>query len=194
MIGQNHEAAIEQPLLAGEDRLNYGLEIIVNHALGHTAKERKGPVVRVEHQLPGSPGIGHDEHLAAECQPEMRDLDGLHDAVEFDMLMAPIELADLARRERQRDKSMRERWAGLGGFPALNETLNAVVGATISLGLQPLKQPARGAALGFRQQTLGSQPFLQRLLKRAELWRGLLFPAIDRFALGSAMFADRGAG
>jgi hypothetical protein len=32
----------------------------------------------------------------------MRDLDGLHDASEFDLLVAPIKLADLARRKTQR--------------------------------------------------------------------------------------------
>ena len=38
----------------------------------------------------------------------MRDLDGLHDAAEFDMLMAPVELTHLAGRESQRDKGVRE--------------------------------------------------------------------------------------
>jgi len=37
--------------------------------------------------------------LAAEGQPEMRDLDGQHEAAEFDLLVDPIELADLAGRE-----------------------------------------------------------------------------------------------
>jgi hypothetical protein len=32
----------------------------------------------------------------------MRDLDGLHDTAKLDMLVAPIELADLARCKRQR--------------------------------------------------------------------------------------------
>src|ERR1035437_10804260 len=87
MIGQHHEAAIEQALLAGENRLNHGLEIIVHHALGHTAEELKRPVVRVENHLLGLSWISHDKHLAAECQPEVCDLDRLHDAVELDMLM-----------------------------------------------------------------------------------------------------------
>ena len=37
----------------------------------------------------GFPGIGHDEHLSAEGQAEMREFDGLHDTAEFDLLLAP---------------------------------------------------------------------------------------------------------
>ena len=70
----------------------------------------------VEHHLLGLSRVGDDEHLAAECQPEMRDLDGLHDAREFDMLMAPIELAHLARRKRQRHIGLRQGRAGFAAF------------------------------------------------------------------------------
>ena len=100
MVCQHQETAVEQSLLAGEDRLDHGLEIVVDHALGHAAEEGKCAVVRVEHHLLGLPRIGHDEHLAAERQAEMRDLDGLHDPAELDLLMAPVELADLAGRKR----------------------------------------------------------------------------------------------
>jgi hypothetical protein len=62
--------------------------------------------MRVKHHLLGFPRVGHDEHLAAERQPEMRKLDGLHDAIELNMLMAPIELADLAGRKHQWNKGL----------------------------------------------------------------------------------------
>ena len=40
-------------------------------------------------------------------------------------------------------------------IPALNKALHAVIGAEISLDLQPLEQPPRGAALGFWHQAFG---------------------------------------
>ncbi len=96
MVCQHQEAAVEQPFLADKDRLHHRLEIVVDHALRHAAEEGERAVVRIEHHLLGLPGIGHDEHLPAERQAEMRHLDGLHDPTELDMLVAPIELADLA--------------------------------------------------------------------------------------------------
>jgi len=96
--------------------------------------------------------------------------------------------------ERQRNKGMRQARAGFGGLPALNEPLHAIVGAVITLSLQALEQPARGTTLSFREQALGSQSGLQRLLERPKPGRRLLCPAIDRFPLGPAMLADRGAG
>ena len=162
MVGQHHEAAVEQPLLAGEDRLYNCLEVVIHHALRHAAEEGEGAVVRVEHHLLGLSRVGHDEHLAAERQPEMRNLDGLHDASELDMFVAPVELADLTGSKRQRNVGLRQGRAGFGGLPPLHEPLHAVVGTAIPLGLQSLEQPPRGAPLGFGQQALGSQPGLQR--------------------------------
>ena len=63
VVGQHHEAAVEQPLLAGEDRLYNGLEVVIHHALRHAAKEGEGAVVRVEHHLLGLSRVGHDEQL-----------------------------------------------------------------------------------------------------------------------------------
>ena len=79
----------------------------------------------------------------------MREFDGLDDTAEFDLLMAPIELADLAGCEGQRDEGLGECRAGFVGFPALHEALHAVIGAAVALCLQPLEQATRGAALGF---------------------------------------------
>ena len=123
----------------------------------------------------------------------MRDLDGLHDASQFDMLMAPIELADLAGRKRQWNEGLRQGRAGFGRLPTLHEPLHAVVGAAIPLDLQALEQPSRGAALGFGKQAFGSQPGFQLLLERPQHRRRLLVTAIDRFGLGAAMFANRRA-
>ena len=152
---------MNQALLAGEDRLDHGLEIVIDHPLGHAAEEGERAVVRVEHHLLGLPRIGDDEHLAAERQAEMRHLDGLHDPAELDVLMAPVELADLARRERQRHEGLGESWAGSDSFPTPDEPLHAVVGTAVALRLQSLEQPACSAALGFRQMALDCKPTLQ---------------------------------
>ena len=123
----------------------------------------------------------------------MRHLDGLHDAGELDVLMAPVELADLARRKRQRNVGLRQGWAGFGRLPALHEPLHAVVGTAIPLGLQPLEQPPRGAPLCSWQQAFGAQPGLQRRLERPQHRRRLLLPPVDWFGLGPAMLANRRA-
>jgi len=65
--------------------------------------------------------------------------------------MAPVELADLARRKRQFNERLRQGRAGFGGLPALHEPPHAVMGAAATLRPQALKQSPCGAALGFRQ-------------------------------------------
>ena len=111
----------------------------------------------------------------------MRDLDGLHDAAELDMLMAPVELAHLAGCEGQRDKGVREGRAGRVGLPAPHEALHAVVGATVTLRLQTFEEPPGGAALGFREKPFGPQPGLQPLLDRSQ-HRGQAAGCADRTA------------
>jgi hypothetical protein len=117
----------------------------------------------------------------------------LHDASQLDMLVAPIELADLAGRKRQRNEGVRQGRPGFGRLPALHEPLHAVVGAAVTLDLQALEQTTRGAALGFGKQAFGPQPGFQHLLERPQHRCWLLVTAIDRFRLGAAMFANRGA-
>ena len=45
VIGQAQEAAIEFSLFASEDGVDDGLEVVVDEASRHTAKESEGPVV-----------------------------------------------------------------------------------------------------------------------------------------------------
>ena len=66
--------------------------------------------MRVEHHLLGFPGISHDEHLSAEGQAEMREFDGLNDAAELDLLVAPVELADLPGAKANGTKA----WVSVG--------------------------------------------------------------------------------
>ena len=101
MVGQHYEAAVEQALLADEDRFHDCLQVVVDHAQWHAAAEGKRPVMRVEHHLLRLSRVGHDEHLAAERQAKIHDLDSLHDSAELDMFISPIERADLARRKSQ---------------------------------------------------------------------------------------------
>ena len=83
-----------------------------------------GRVVRVKDHFLCLSGIGHNEHLAAEGQSEMRDLDGQHQPADFDLLVAPIEPAALAGRESQWNEGLCEGRAGLVGLPALNKALH----------------------------------------------------------------------
>ena len=194
MVRQHQETPVEQPLLAGEDRLHHGLEVVIHHALGHAAEEGERAVVRVEHHLLGFARVGHHEHLAAERQAEMRDLDGLHDPAEFDVLVAPVELANLAGRERHRHKGLGQGRADLDGFPAPHIPLHAVVSAAVALGLQSLEQPTRGAPLSFGQLAFNLQPGFQGRLERTQHRRRLPVSAIQWFAHGAAMLAHRGTG
>jgi hypothetical protein len=48
MVRQHHEAAIEEAFLTREDRFHDGLEVVIDHALGHAAEEGESPVLGVE--------------------------------------------------------------------------------------------------------------------------------------------------
>ena len=50
----------------------------------------------------------------------MRDLDGLHDAAEFNLFVAPIELAGLAQGQTPVNEGLRQGGAGFGSLPALH--------------------------------------------------------------------------
>ena len=87
----------------------------------------------IEHHLLGFPWIGDDEHLTAVGQAEMRHLDGLHHAIDLNVLVAPVELADFTGRECQGNKGFLGGRSDLTCIPLLYEALHAVVGAAITL-------------------------------------------------------------
>ena len=161
-----------------------------NRSNRHAAEEGEGAVMGVEHHLLGFPGVGDDEHLPAVGQAEVGHLDGLHDAVDLDMLVAPVELADLARREHQGHEGVLDGGPGLACLPLLHKALHAVVGAAIALSLQALEQTARGAPLGLGEMPFGLQPAFQRGLEFTQLGGGLLLAAVDRLGLGLQMLAN----
>ncbi|STQ90179.1 Uncharacterised protein [Iodobacter fluviatilis] len=103
----------------------------------------------------------------------MRHFNGLKDAIDFDLFMTPVKLAHLARRKDQGNKGLLAAGGDGAGLPLFDETLNAVVGPGIALGLQAFKESLSGSALCFGQVPFSFQPLLQDGLKPAEFRLGL---------------------
>ena len=167
------------PCLPHQNRLHDGLGIVVDHPFRHTAEEGKGPVMGIQHHFLGFPGIGHQEHLPTVAKPEMGQLHGLDDASQFHLLVTPVELAGLARGERQRDEGLCSSSRGLG-LPLFHEALNAVIGPGIARLLQVLKEPLGTAPFPLGAQPILYEPALQLLGKGPQLRTGLLLPTISR--------------
>ncbi|CAG1012332.1 hypothetical protein BURK2_04494 [Burkholderiales bacterium] len=151
--------------------------------------------MRIEDHLLRFAGIGRHEHLPAVGQPEVRHLDRLHHAAQLDLFMAPIELAGLAGRERQRHKGFDH-----GGtarpprLPALHKALNGAVRTTVALGLQALEQALGSPLLALRQAGFDVQPLFQQGQELAQLGHGLALPLIARFRQRRERFAHRRTG
>ena len=109
MIGKRQKTPVKPSVLANKNRINHGLEIIVDHALRHTAKECERQIVSIQNHFLSFARIGHHKHLPAVGKTEMRDLYRLNHTAEFNLLLAPVKLADLARTKYQRHKSLRNR-------------------------------------------------------------------------------------
>jgi hypothetical protein len=95
------------PILADKHRLHRRLHVVVDAARAGAPEERKRPVVGVEDHLLRLARIGAHEQHAAVAEPDMGDLHGHRHAVQDDDLVAPVELVGLARREDQRNISVR---------------------------------------------------------------------------------------
>lgn len=189
MAGQGQEAAVELAFLARVDGLDDGLGVVVDHPLGYASEEGEGPVVGVKDHLLGFPGVGRQERLAAVGQAEVGELDGLHHAAQFHLLMTPVELAGLARGEAQGHIGVA---GGGGGFalPVLHEALHAVVGAGIALPLKIFVQPPGSAPLPLGALAVLFQPGLQLLTVLAQLGAGLVTSLVDRLHLGLEVLLD----
>ena len=136
MVGQRHESAIELAILAHQNSVDHRFEVVVDQALRYTAKEGEGPVVGIKHHLLGLAWVGRNKHLAAVGQTKMRHLDGLVDTINFDMFLAPVELAGVTRGKYQRDKSLLNTRFYVARLPLFDEALHAVVGPLIPFALQ----------------------------------------------------------
>jgi len=84
-----HETAIEESVLAGEDRLNGRFHIIVNATTAGTFEKGEGVVMRVEDHLLGLARIGTHKRHAAVAEPHVGNFHRHRRAVEHDDLMAP---------------------------------------------------------------------------------------------------------
>ena len=92
MIAHHQEAPVVAPLLAGEDRIHRGLQVVIDSAARHAAKELERPGVRIEHHLLALARISDEEKCAAVAQSQVRELDDLINAAELDVLVARLKL------------------------------------------------------------------------------------------------------
>jgi hypothetical protein len=101
MAAHLRKTAIEEPVLADEDRLNGRFHIIVNATTAGAFEKGEGVVMRVEDHLLGLARIGTHKRHAAVAEPHVRDFYGHCRAIEHDDLMTPIELVGFARSKRE---------------------------------------------------------------------------------------------
>jgi len=72
MAGERQKTAVELAFLTAQDRVHYGLGVIVNHPDRHALEESEGAVVGVEHHLLRFAGIGAKVRLAAVREAKVR--------------------------------------------------------------------------------------------------------------------------
>ena len=173
-------------------------QLIIAGAIGdrlprHAAKERKGPLsanarIRLPatdcgHQEPVTSRltrIGHNEHLTAVSQPEVRQLDRRGGSAPHDMLATPVKLRHITGRKEQRQKRLRARLPTRFDLPLPHMTLNAVTGTSISLGLKTFEQPTRRPPPCFGQKPITAQPLIKTAAPRPKLWPGLRLALANR--------------
>jgi hypothetical protein len=68
------EPTIVMPFLAGEDRLDGCLHVVIDAPRAGTLEEGEGPVMRIEHHLLALAHIGPGKHHPAVAKPDMRHL------------------------------------------------------------------------------------------------------------------------
>ena len=100
------EAAVVLALLAEEDQINGGLEIVVDATTGNAVPEPECPPVRIEDHLLRFAQIRHGEKHPAVREAQVRDLDLLHLPAKLDRLVAPVELIRFTRSEGERDEHL----------------------------------------------------------------------------------------
>ena len=126
-----HEAPVERALLADEDGLHRRLHVVVDASPAGTLEQPECPVVGVEHHLLARARISADEEHSAVAQPDVRDLDLGRHPRQHHVLVAPVELIGLARREHQRHIGLRRR-CRTAPPPRLGVAPHRVVAAAIA--------------------------------------------------------------
>ena len=89
--------------------LHRRLQVVVDASPAGTLEQPECPVVGVEHHLLARARISADEEHSAVAQPDVRDLDLGRHPRQHHVLVAPVELIGLARREHQRHIGLRRR-------------------------------------------------------------------------------------
>ena len=145
MIAHHQEAPIVSALLAGEDRIHCGLQVVVDSPARYAAKELEGAGVRIEHHLLALARISDEEKYAAVAQSQVRELDDLIDAAELDVLVAEVELVRLARRKILWDKGAGHRHSA--PLEGAHLSAHRVHRARVAFQAQRLVDPLRRALL-----------------------------------------------
>ena len=135
-----HEAPVERALLADEDGLHRRLHVVVDASPAGTLEQPECPVVGVEHHLLALARISADEEHSAVAQPDVRDLDLGRHPRQHHVLVAPVELIGLARREHQRHIGLRRR-CRTAPPPRLGVAPHRVVAAAIAQTLEGFGDP-----------------------------------------------------
>jgi hypothetical protein len=97
------KAAVAMALLAGEDRLDRRLHVVIDSPGAGALEEGESPVMGVEHHLLALAHVCPGEHHPAVAEPDMRHLHGHRHAVDLYDLLAPVELVGFARRVVEQD-------------------------------------------------------------------------------------------
>ncbi len=112
-------------------------------------------------------GYQSHEHHPAHAEPDVGDLHRRGHAVQHDDLMAPVELAGRARRERQRDEGARRR-ARMLLPPTYRITANGGVAAVKAEPLQFFEYADQRQTLARRLLRIGVQQSLEPFQQRAK--------------------------
>ena len=99
---QLQETPVEGSILAEEHRVHGGAHVVVDPAPAGPAEKGEGPGMGVEHHLLGLARIGAQVERATVAEPDVGDLDRHRHGADLHLLVRPVELVRVARREHQR--------------------------------------------------------------------------------------------
>ena len=173
------EAPVEPPLLAHEHGLHCRLHVVVDAPPRDPAEHRERPRVGVEHHLLGLARIGPDVEPAAVAQPRVRHLHRRRNPAQLDLLVAPVELVGVARREAQRHERLARRGQPAPlVLPAAGVAAHGVIRAFVALAAEKIGDPRQGQPVLLRRRRVGRQHRLQPLDEQTQLPMRLLGPLI----------------
>jgi hypothetical protein len=146
--------------------------------------------VGIKHHLLRLAWIGHNKHLTAVSQSEVRQLDRGGGSAQHDMLIAPVKLRHIAGCKEQWHKGLRARSPARFNLPLPHMTLNAVIGAGIPFGLKTFEQPTRRPTPRFGQKPITAQPLIKTAAPRSKLGPGLRLALVSRLSPILQIFAN----